>query len=121
MQRRRNVWRWLTVSAAVIALICVSSTVMAARSDVEDFVTRFYQQCLGREPDAAGLDYWVDLLMEGRYSGAEVAHGFVFSQEFINSNIGDSEFLDVFYRAFFDRELDVAGKSASHWDRHRQD
>jgi hypothetical protein len=27
------------------------SSSIAARSDVEDFVTRFYQLCLGRDPD----------------------------------------------------------------------
>lgn len=99
------------IALLVFCLTVASTPVFAARSDVEDFVTRFYQQCLDRSPDAAGLDYWVDLLMEGRYSGAEVAQGFVLSQEFINSGTTDSEFLDILYRAFFNREPDDGGKN----------
>jgi len=39
-----------------ISLILSSPLTYGARSDVEAFVTRFYQQCLGRDPDQQGLN-----------------------------------------------------------------
>ena len=77
--------------------------------DVEAFVTRFYQQCLGREPDQEGLNNWTNALLDGSISGADVANGFIFSQEFINRNTSNEEFITILYRAFFDREPDTDG------------
>ena len=78
-------------------------------SGVQAFVTRFYQQCLNRDPDSAGLDYWVNGLLGGTLNGADVAWGFVFSQEFIDLNTTNEEYLEVLYRAFFDRQPDAGG------------
>ena len=76
---------------------------------VEDFVTRFYQQCLGREPDIPGLNGWVNALLDGTLCGADVANAFIFSEEFINRNTSNEEFVIILYRAFFDREPDTSG------------
>ena len=78
---------------------------------VSDFVTRFYQECLGREPDAPGLDGWVNALIDGSLSGADVANNFIFSPEFINRNKSNEGFVIILYRAFFDREPDTGGYS----------
>jgi hypothetical protein len=80
-------------------------------AQITAFVTRFYQQCLSREPDAGGLDSWSNDLVQRTRSGADVARGFVLSQEFRNRNLSDSDFVDVLYRAFFGREPDAGGKS----------
>jgi len=77
--------------------------------DVEGFVTRYYQQCLGREPDAPGLEGWANALINGTLSGSDVANRFIFSQEFINRNTSNEEFVTILYRAFFDREPDSPG------------
>lgn len=82
------------------------------RDQVEAFVTRFYQQCLGRSPDATGLTDWVDDLLDGTTTGADVARGFVLSSEFIDQNFGNEAFLDVLYTAFFNRDADAAGRAA---------
>jgi len=76
---------------------------------VRAFVTRFYQECLGRIPDTPGLNGWVDALINGTLCGADVANGFVFSQEFINRNTSNEDFVTILYRAFFNREPDTAG------------
>ena len=78
-------------------------------SDVEEFVTRFYELCLSRDPDSAGLDGWVSALINGTKTGSDVANGFVFSQEFINKNTTNEEYLQVLYEAFFNRQPDPAG------------
>jgi len=76
---------------------------------IRSFVTRFYEQCLGRSPDQAGLDGWVSDLLDGSRTGADVAQGFVSSQEFINQGTTDDEYLTVLYRAFFNRAPDQGG------------
>ena len=81
----------------------------AANLQVQAFVTRFYQQCLGRNPDAAGLNGWVNALLNGTLCGADVANGFIFSREFIARNTSNETFLTILYRAFFDREPDDGG------------
>jgi hypothetical protein len=78
---------------------------------VEDFVTRFYELCLGRSPDTAGLNGWVSDLLDGSQTGSDVANGFVFSNEFINKNTTNEEYLAVLYEAFFNRKPDKGG-----WD-----
>jgi glucose/arabinose dehydrogenase len=82
------------------------------RTEVEGFVTRFYRQTLAREPDAPGLNGWVNALIDGTISGADAAFGFVFSQEFINRNTSNEEFVTILYRTFFDREPDTGGYNA---------
>jgi hypothetical protein len=81
------------------------------RAQVEAFVTRFYQLCLDRDPDAAGLEGWTNNLLNQIQTGADVANGFIYSQEFINKNTTNDEYLTILYKAFFNRDPDPAG-----WD-----
>jgi hypothetical protein len=77
---------------------------------IKSFVQRFYQLVLDREADEEGFNYWSSHLSSGEETGGEIATGFFNSTEFLSRNITDSEFADILYRAFFDREADVAGK-----------
>jgi LCP family protein required for cell wall assembly len=79
---------------------------------IQSFVTRFYVQCLGRQPDEDGLNEWVGRLMNGSKTGADVAEGFVFSKEFLEQQHSNEEFVTILYRAFFNREPDANGYSA---------
>lgn len=79
---------------------------------VQSFVTRFYVQCLGRQPDIEGLNEWVGRLLNGSKTGADVAEGFVFSEEFTGRNHSNETFVTILYRAFFDREPDATGYKA---------
>ena len=54
-----------------------------APTGVEGFVTRLYENVLGRTPDQKGLDAWVNVLKSGTNGGEEVAKGFIFSDEYI--------------------------------------
>jgi LCP family protein required for cell wall assembly len=76
---------------------------------VQSFVSRFYVQCLGRQPDSGGLNEWVGRLLNGSKTGADVAEGFVFSEEFLKQNHSDEAFVAILYRAFFNREPDPEG------------
>lgn len=78
-------------------------------TNVEDFVERFYEKVLDREAEAGGKIYWTDSLVTGARTGADVAQGFIFSQEFTNQNLNDDDYLNVLYSAFFNREADEGG------------
>lgn len=86
----------------------------AKNKTVTDFVTRLYNVCLDRQPDADGLAAWISEIKRGK-TGGEVAHGFIFSDEFRKKNLCDSHFVEYMYKAFFDRNSDPEGKAG--WTR----
>jgi len=90
-------------------LFMTNITAATNTQDVENFVSRFYTEVLGRTADAAGLADWTNRLVTGESAGSDVATGFVFSQEFINKNTDDTTFLNILYSAFFNRTADAGG------------
>ena len=76
---------------------------------VQQFVARFYVNCLERQPDEVGLAYWVDSLEDGTRTGSDVARSFIHSQEFQNRGTSDSEYVTILYKAFFGRDPDSGG------------
>jgi len=104
--------KYLLVLAVVLVLVAVFSPNYLAAGDnsqVQAFVSRFYQQCLGRQPDQDGLNQWTSALLDGSKTGEDVAKGFVLSAEFTGANHDNATFITILYRAFFDREPDVQG------------
>lgn len=81
----------------------------ASRNTIDGFVDRLYANTLHRSADDAGRAYWVDLLSSKKSSGSEVANGFFTSQEFINLNLNNEQFVSTLYMVFFDRTPDQAG------------
>ena len=76
---------------------------------VQSFVERFYTVVLNRSAENAGLDDWTNKLTSGALTGADVANGFVLSQEFTNKHTTDEAYLHILYKAFFNREADQGG------------
>lgn len=110
--RLKRKLKYLVVFITVLVLIVVispSSLDAETSPQVQAFVTRFYQQCLGRQPDQAGLDAWVSSLLDGSKTGADVAKGFILSDEFTSQNYDNETFVTILYKAFFDREPDSYG------------
>jgi LCP family protein required for cell wall assembly len=110
--RLKGKWKYLVIVLTVVILIgLISPSYISAgnNSQLQAFVTRFYQLCLDRQPDDAGLNTWVGDLLSGRKTGADVAKGFVFSKEFTDKNHDNAAFVTILYRAFFDREPDASG------------
>ena len=70
---------------------------------VGDFVTRCYEVALGRSPDTTGYNNYLNNLNAGKACGGQVAHNFIFSQEYINKNKSNTEFVDDLYQMFFGR------------------
>lgn len=76
---------------------------------VEDFVTRCYRIALGRDPDQAGLNDWVNQLTSGQACGVSVAQGFVYSPEFQNSGLDDRTYVERMYNMLLGRNSDANG------------
>ncbi len=78
----------------------------------EDFVERLYVVALDRPSEKAGKDFWIEKVVNGEYNGAECARFFLLqAPEFMNRNLDDSQFVEVLYRTFFDRESEPEGKA----------
>ncbi len=82
---------------------------VVAADGVEAFVTRLYQECLGRNPDPDGLKAYCDALRGGHITGGAATKSFFLSDEFKNRNTNNSQFLTILYKAMFDREPDTGG------------
>ena len=79
---------------------------------VGDFVTRLYRLVLGREPESAGWNAWKKQLINQVNTGSEVLQGFVLSDEFMDRNLSNEEYVEILYRTCLNRESDLAGKQA---------
>ncbi len=80
---------------------------------IRAFIARMYHIALNRDYDAVGYENWVKLLMDDAIDGAGVVAGFILSQEFLNRNLPNPDFVALLYRVFFAREPDQAGYE--HW------
>lgn len=74
------------------------------------FVRLLYQYVLDREAAQSEVDYWINELSNGR-TGAEVAFGFIFSQEFQNKNYNDGDYVEHLYLSLMGRPSDEGGKA----------
>lgn len=79
------------------------------KTQIQNFILRFYDTCMGRKPDAGGLNYWVNELNTQNKSVKEVVSFFVHSPEITNKNLNNHDYLVILYRSFFDREPDEGG------------
>ena len=73
------------------------------------YVTRLYKNCLSRNPDWSGLQYWVTQLMVKKDSAGTVAKSFFQSKEFAGKKYDNTTYVNVLYRTLFGREADTAG------------
>jgi len=78
---------------------------------IELLVKRLYLDVLVRDYDAAGLAFWSNLLRNGSRTGVSVARDFFFSEEFINRQIVDEDFINRLYVALMDRTPDPGGRN----------
>ena len=76
---------------------------------VRAFVERFYTRLLARNGEADGIAYWTNKLVTKENTAVQVAEGFVKSEEFVNQNNSDEEFVKRMYLTFFDREGEPDG------------
>ena len=83
----------------------------AAREFSQNFVSRFYRECMGREADEQGKNYWAQKLLHVNFSGADLAKNFIYSPEFVQKDLSPEDYISIMYRVFFDRTADEGGLS----------
>ncbi len=81
----------------------------AAPDAVSEFVRRGYSLMLGREADESGLQYYVNLLISGQLTGAQMVSNFMNSPEFTGKMVPNEEAVAILYRVMMNREPDADG------------
>src|SRR5262245_5700039 len=102
-----------SLALAVMWLSVAASVAHGEASD--DFVKRFYDDVLDREPETEGLVAWNAFIRSNCYSFGfdQISRGFFASPEFVQTQRLTMESLvRKFYRTFLDREPDPAGQAA---------
>ncbi len=80
---------------------------------VTAFVARLYTKALGRGFDVDGLNAWTKALLNREGTPKSVATiGFFHSDEFMNKNTSNEEYVTILYRTFLGREPDADGLNA---------
>ncbi len=93
-------------------LTCDGETISAAQAQLY----RAYAGALGRQPDQAGYDWWLNEINEGRQTLESMLAGFIFSEEFLGfvnatdgNSIDNAVFLTHIFENVFGRQPDEAG------------
>ena len=115
---RRNVLKGFVDSNEFSALCSefgvTKGTVEAQGADesyylVQGFVERLYREALGRDADQGGRDSWKKVLLDKTSTGADVAYGFIFSDECRALTTDNTVYVKTLYRTLLGREADDAG------------
>ena len=77
---------------------------------VRNFCERMYTKALDRTGETMGIEYWADLINTGVATPKDVAKSFFNSEEFLNRNLCDADYVDVLYQTFLGRPSEVEGK-----------
>lgn len=77
------------------------------------FATRLYTECLGRNPEQDGLEFWSIALASKECTGSEAAREFFYSSEFQDLDISDEEYVRRLYKTFMGRTPEEEG--FNHW------
>ena len=72
------------------------------------FIYRLYKNCLGRTPDATGIENWCKSIKGGK-TGSGIVQGFIFSKEYKGKHVSNAEFVDMLYRTILGRGPDKTG------------
>ena len=99
---------FVLVSAVVLSL-GITPLFAATNTKVLEFVTRFYNQALKRQPDTAGLNSWTSKLASSKITGAQFASDIIYSAEFKVKDKNNEEFVTIIFRSCYNREPDAAG------------
>ena len=77
--------------------------------DVTAYLSRCYTQVLSRKADASGLNYWSELILNGKMTANQVAQAFLRSPEFQGKRTTNQEYIVTLYRTYMGREVDNDG------------
>ena len=80
-------------------------------TQIKAFVARMYTVALGRTADTAEIDFWFQQLITGKNDGAGLAQGFILSPEFRANGYNNTQYIQILYKTFLNRDADTTGLS----------
>ena len=83
---------------------------IAKLNQINLFVDRMYDKCMGRRAEYQGQYYWLIKLLTKEITGADCAHSFYISNEFTGKNLSEDEYIETLYRTFMGRAPEPGGK-----------
>lgn len=81
------------------------------KQGVRDYVLRMYTVALNRDGETLGVEDWSNRINTGTMDAEDVAKSFFNSEEFINRDLSNEEYVETLYETFMDRASDEAGKA----------
>lgn len=94
----------------------VSARTQAATTPLEQFIMRLYRLALNRNfVTASEVKYWSDKVTAGGSSGAELAYGFFFSDEYLKKKTSDEQYLDTLYKTILNRNVQNDKNGKAYW------
>lgn len=78
-------------------------------AEVTAFVERMYTVALGRDGEEGGVEYWTIAIARGETTMEAAAKSFFKSDEYVNKNSSDADYVKALYRTFMDRTADEGG------------
>ena len=116
--RKRFINAVISLSLAVIiALGCVTPVNAAlgangnSKNNRDAFLIRCYDVVFDREPDEDGWNYWMRQIITDQITGTTLAKKFLSSDEYVNKNVSDEQYIADLYELFLGREADQEGYS----------
>ena len=100
--------------------ICISYGILPGSMDeegrvikagVRGFVDRLYTNVLCRTPDESGAQHWVSQITSNILSAETAAKCFFDSEEFVNRNVSNEEYVEILCTTFMGRDIDAEGKA----------
>lgn len=77
---------------------------------VRNFVVRMYTKALRRNGETMGIEDWTNRINTRVMTPEAVAKSFFISEEFVNQNLSDEEYVETLYQTFMNRASDSSGR-----------
>lgn len=82
-----------------------------ANAGIYEFTERMYTKVLNRAAEKQGLNDWAMSIITGQFQPVQVARLFFESQEFLNRNLSNEDYVETLYQTFMGRSSDPDGKT----------
>lgn len=70
---KKGITTVLATTTLFVSIFQAAVSVRADMNDIQNFVRSLYVDCLGRQPDQIGFDYWCSRLQSGEITGKQCA------------------------------------------------
>ena len=76
---------------------------------VSRFVMRMYDCVLARDYEYEGYSYWGRNICRHKFGGSDMAKKFIFSDEYLEKDSSNEQFVTMLYKAIMGREPELSG------------